>query len=97
MLTATPIAYHLVSMNRERLSQAVAEAVRRSRSSIRALAREVEVSHVMLFQVRDGQRPAPPALAKRIAAVLDARGEDLTKLAREIREALAAELPSEED
>jgi hypothetical protein len=84
-------------MNREQLSNAVAEAVRRTPSSIRRLAREVGVSHVMLLQVRDGERPAPPALAERIATIMEGWGEELADLAHGIREALDAEPPSEED
>ena len=87
----------MVIMDRVRLSKAIEKAVRKTRTSIRRLASRVGVSHVMLLQIRDGKRPAPRALAERIAAELESWRDELAGLAREIREALESEPPSKED
>jgi transcriptional regulator with XRE-family HTH domain len=39
--------------------------------TLRALARAVGVSHVSLVKIRRGERPASPAIAEKIAAVLE--------------------------
>ncbi len=88
MLTQASALTIMVIMDRERLSKAVGKAVRKTPTSIRGLANRVGVSHVMLLQIRDGKRPAPRALAERIAVELEGCQDELAELSREIREAL---------
>ncbi len=88
MLTWNSALTIMVIMNRERLSKAVGKAVRKTPTSIRGLANRVGVSHVMLLQIRDGKRPAPRALAERIAVELESCQDELAELSKEIREAL---------
>ena len=85
----------LVCMNRERLRQAVADAMEQAPGSIRALARAAGVSHVMLIQVRDGLRPASRGVGEGVAAALEGWSDELAGLARAVREALEADPPPE--
>lgn len=78
----------LVGMDRERLSQAVAAAVRQTPTSIRALARRAGLSHVTLLQVRDGDRPASRGIGEAVARALEEQSREAAALAEEIREAL---------
>lgn len=75
----------------ERLSEAVAKAVERTPTSIRALAREAGVPHVSLLQVRDGDLGASPELAKAVAEALEGWSGELSELAGGIREELERE------
>lgn len=87
-MTPAPRLTIMVIMDRERLSQAVAAAVRQTPTSIRALARRAGLSHVALLQVRDGDLPASRRIGEAVARALEEQAQEATALAGEIREAL---------
>lgn len=54
--------------------------------SIRALAREAGVSHVLLTKIRDGERRLTPGTREALAAALERWSERLDSFATELRE-----------
>lgn len=54
--------------------------------SIRALAREAGVSHVLLTKIRDGDRRLTPDTREALAAALERWSDSLDSLATELRE-----------
>ena len=72
---------------REHLTQAVLRAIKRAPSSQRKLAREAGVSDVLLVQLRRGDFQATPAVAEKLAGVLEKWGSECRDAARRIRAA----------
>jgi len=72
---------------RERLTQAVLSALERAPSSRRKLAREAGVSDVLLVQLRRGDFQATPAVAEKLAGVLEKWSSECRDAARRIRAA----------
>lgn len=78
---------------REHLTQAVLHAIERVPSSRRKLAREAGVSDVLLVQLRRGDFQATPAVAEKLARVLQSWGSECQEAARRIR-AAARQVPT---
>ena len=71
------------------LDAAVRRAIRRAPSTIRALARAAGVSHELLAGILAGRRRATPAVAQKIAQVLDRWAARCTRDAAAVRTAIA--------
>jgi hypothetical protein len=78
---------------RERLTSAVLRAIEIVPSSRRRLAREAQLSDVLLVQLRRGDFHATPAVAHKIARVLERWGKDCRAAAERIR-AAARQVPT---
>jgi hypothetical protein len=74
-------------MTRDRLTAAVARAVRDAPCTIRALARSAAIPASTLVRIAAGERAATPAVADAIARALDGWSAACDKLARRIRAA----------
>lgn len=72
---------------RKHLTREVLRAIARAPSSQRRLAREAGVSDVLLVQLRRGDFHATPAVAERLARVLEQWGRECQGAARQIRAA----------
>ena len=72
---------------RKRLTREVLRAIERAPSSQRQLARAAGVSDVLLVQLRRGDFHATPAVAEKLARVLEQWGKDCRNAARYIRAA----------
>ncbi len=72
-----------------RLNRIVAESVQQAPVSSRELARRAGVNHAFLARVVTGERNASPALAKALAAALDAIGSEAARSAARLRRAIA--------
>jgi len=70
---------------RGHLTQAVLRGIERAPSSQRKLAREAGVSDVLLVQLRRGDFQATPAVAEKLAGVLEQWGRECREAARRIR------------
>ena len=78
---------HIAAMQRDRLTAAVARAVRGAPCSVRALARAAGVPDSTLVRIVAGDRASTPAVAAAIARALDQWGARCALLARGIRQA----------
>jgi len=74
-------------MSPDRLTDAVAHAIREAPCSLRALARAARVPDSTLVRIRAGERAATPAVAAAVAGALDKWGVRCAQLARGIRQA----------
>lgn len=70
------------------VTQAAKAAVQAAPCSLRALARETGVSHVLLIKIRDGDVRATEEVAKALAAALDRWGQQCQDAADGLRRAL---------
>ena len=76
--TAVPISGTI------RLRQMLVKVLAAARPSLEDLARDVGVSYRAMQSYAKGKRAAPPAVLKRLAVVLRARGGKLKALAAEL-------------
>jgi hypothetical protein len=72
----------------DRLTTAVVTAITTAPCSLRALARESHVSHVLLVQITKGRQKATPAVAAKVAAALERWATRCGKVAKGIRQTL---------
>ncbi len=82
-----PISPSQIAKVRDHLTQEVLRAIGRAPSSQRKLAREAGVSDVLLVQLRRGDFQATPAVAEKLARVLDKWGSECQDAARRVRAA----------
>lgn len=75
---------HIVAMNR--LTAAVARAIREAPCTLRALAREAGVPPSTLTRVLSGERAATPAVAEAVACALERWGARCVRMATAIRQ-----------
>ena len=74
----------------DRLTRTVATALDALPVSVRAMARAMGVSHVLLLQIRRGTARATPAVARKLASTLAALGRTGTHQAAAVRRAITA-------
>ena len=86
-LAPRPERQHIVAVPPDRLTEAVATAVRRAPCTVRALARAAGVPPSTLTRITSGARAATPAVAAAVAGALDTWGARCAQLARGIRQA----------
>src|SRR6266567_3693844 len=91
-VTVLPLAprqerQHIVAVPPDRLTDAVATAVRRAPCTLRGLARAAGVPPRTLTRITLGTRAATPAVATAVARALDHWSADCARLARAIRQA----------
>jgi lambda repressor-like predicted transcriptional regulator len=67
------------------LDAVVRQAIRRAPCSIRALARDAGVSHVLLAEIVAGRRRATPRVAMMLARALEQWGDRCHKSAAQVR------------
>jgi hypothetical protein len=82
-------------MRYERLTEAVAEALRQNPASLRKLAQAASVPHVTLVKIGKGTVGASPHVARAVAEVLEEWSGELANASALIREALS-EIPDQE-
>ncbi len=71
----------------DRLTKAVITAITAAPCSLRALAREAHLSHVLLVQITKGRQKATPVVASKVADALARWGARCGKAASGIRQA----------
>lgn len=76
---------HIVAMSHDRLTDAVAAAIRAAPCSLRALARTAHVPPSTLTRIVSGERAATHAVARALADALDTWSGRCASLARGIR------------
>lgn len=86
LVTSRP-RQHIVAMPKDRLTDAVAAAIRDAPCSLRALARTAHVPPSTLTRIVSGERAATPAVARAVAGALDTWSGRCATLARGIRRA----------
>lgn len=67
------------------LDTVVRQAIRRAPCSIRALAKQAGVSHVLLAEIVAGRRRATPRVAMKVAGALEQWGDRCHKSAAQVR------------
>ncbi len=82
-----PAGASQIAKVRKRLTHEVLSAIDRAPSSQRRLARAAGVSDVLLVQLRRGDYHATPAVAEKLARVLEEWGKECRNAARRIRAA----------
>jgi transcriptional regulator with XRE-family HTH domain len=73
------------TMGTMRLRKMLVKVLAAARPSLEELAREVGVSYRAMQSYAKGKRASPPAVLKRLVAVLGARGRRLQQLAEQLK------------
>ena len=92
-LAVLALRQHNVAMPQDRLSAAVARAIREAPCSVRALARAADVPASTLVRIVDGERAATADVADSVARALEGWSGSCAKLARGIRQAKPRRTP----